>query len=576
MFQSPVALMVLRGLQKRRGREDVVMTQIRCAIYTRKSSEEGLDQEFNSLHAQREACSAYIASQKHEGWRELTQHYDDGGLSGGTLERPALQRLMEDVDAGRIDQIVVYKIDRLTRSLADFAKLVDRLDLAKCSFVSVTQSFNTATSMGRLTLNVLLSFAQFEREVTAERIRDKIAASKAKGMWMGGTVPLGYKPKDRSLVIIEEEAEEVRRMFELYDELGTLDAVLQRLHQNDNTCASTFTRTRLHTLLRNPIYAGRIRHKDQVYEGRHEAIIEQTLWDRVQDKLQQQAAYPRRQRISAKQPSPLIGLVFDQSGKALTPTHTNKNGRRLRYYVSNHLVTGRRSELMDQDRSKRGSEANARPLDGWRLPAPKLEQAARDAIKARLSPDQLSTLLRPGHGLSATQLEALHHRLAEFEPDLPGCIDRIDIEPGQLRFQLDAAKLAEALQLPQAELAEDAFCFVSAFTHRKRGQESRIVLEASSQRNSDASIDRTLIANIARARGIYQSLKCGQSFDVIAKHTGTSKRRLQHLLPLAFLAPDIVDRILSGQQPTELTSQWLKDNELPSDWDQQQRVIAGL
>ncbi len=265
--------------------------------HTRKSSEEALEQEFNSLHVQREACAAYVASQKHEGWLLLEGAYDDGGLSGGSLERPALQRLLEDVRSGIVDQIVVYKIDRLTRSLADFAKIVDVLDAAEASFVSVTQSFNTATSMGRLTLNMLLSFAQFEREVTAERIRDKIAASKRKGLWMGGQVPLGYDADGRTLAINVSDARTIRTLYELYERLGTIRQVKQeadrlglrsrrRTAPDGNTSGGNpFDRGHIHHILTNPVYAGRIRHRDKVFEGQHDAVIEPDRWDAVQNQL---------------------------------------------------------------------------------------------------------------------------------------------------------------------------------------------------------------------------------------------------------------------------------------------------
>ena len=283
------------------------MKKIRCAIYTRKSSEEGLEQEFNSLHAQREACAAYVASQKAEGWVLLPTQYDDGGISGGTLERPVMQQLLTDVDAGLVDQIVVYKIDRLTRSLADFAKIVERLDAARASFVSVTQSFNTATSMGRLTLNMLLSFAQFEREVTAERIRDKIAASKRKGLWMGGYVPLGYDADGRTLRINESEAKTVRTLYDLYRDYGTIREVRAAaaglgLRSKYRTNADgrmqggrPFGRGHIHHILTNPLYAGKIRHKGQVHEGQHPAIIAPDLWDEVQahtDRRGQEAPRP--------------------------------------------------------------------------------------------------------------------------------------------------------------------------------------------------------------------------------------------------------------------------------------------
>ncbi|UYV35753.1 recombinase family protein [Rhodobacteraceae bacterium D3-12] len=271
--------------------------RIRCAIYTRKSSDEGLDQGFNSLDAQNEACAAFIASQRHEGWVAGKSRYDDGGISGGTLDRPGLQRLLADIDAGLVQMVVVYKIDRLTRSLADFAKLVERFDAAGCSFVSVTQAFNTASSMGRLTLNVLLSFAQFEREVTAERIRDKIAASKKKGLWMGGVPPLGYDPhpdtETRSLVVNAKEAETVRMIFGLYDDLGCLNAVMRRANETDLRSklhrfksgrvqgGKPFSRGQIYALLRNPIYIGKIRHKTKIWDGQHEPIIGIEHWDRI-------------------------------------------------------------------------------------------------------------------------------------------------------------------------------------------------------------------------------------------------------------------------------------------------------
>ncbi|MGA9253225.1 MAG: recombinase family protein, partial [Roseobacter sp.] len=355
------------------------MRRIRCAIYTRKSSEEGLDQDFNSLDAQREACEAYIASQKHEGWELLPDRYDDGGISGGHLERPSLQRLMQAVDEKRVDQIVVYKIDRLTRSLADFAKLVERLDQAEASFVSVTQSFNTATSMGRLTLNVLLSFAQFEREVTAERIRDKIAASKKKGLWMGGNVPLGYEADGRTLKINEEEAATIRTLYELYLEHGLIRVVKERaeglglrsrrrVRRAGRVSGGTpFDRGHIHHLLSNPIYAGRIRHKGQVYEGQHPAIVEPSIWDHVQQMLMNGAQKARGTKRKATR-SLLVGKLFDETGDRLTPSHSRKNGKRLRYYISHRLVKGR----------------SRKHPDAWRLPAEQLEGLIADLVRKHL------------------------------------------------------------------------------------------------------------------------------------------------------------------------------------------------
>ena len=367
------------------------MKKIRCAIYTRKSAEEGLEQEFNSLDAQREACAAYVASQKAESWVLLPTVYEDAGLSGGTLERPGLQRLLADIDAGLVDQIVVYKVDRLTRSLSDFAKLVDRLDAASTGFVSVTQSFNTATSMGRLTLHMLLSFAQFEREVTAERIRDKVAASKRKGLWMGGRVPLGYEKDERTLRINEAEAETVRTLYALYRKHGTLrqvkaeaDRLGLRTKQRfaadgTRTGGLPFRRGHLHCLLTNPLYAGRIRHQRRVYEGQHPSIIAPELWDAVQTQLQAGAAKPRRRTTKGRAArSPLAGKLFDETGDRLTPSHTKKkNGQRLRYYVSRRLI----------------QHSGQKDLSGWRLPAPMLEQTIVHLIRQHVDATTFSASL---------------------------------------------------------------------------------------------------------------------------------------------------------------------------------------
>ncbi len=321
------------------------MSRLRCAIYTRKSTEEGLDQDFNSLDAQREACEAYIASQAGEGWRLIKTHYDDGAYSGGTMDRPALQRLLADIDAGKVDTIVVYKVDRLTRSLADFARIVELFDANDVSFVSITQQFNTTTSMGRLTLNMLLSFAQFEREVTGERIRDKIAASKRKGMWMGGVVPLGYDVIDRKLIINETEAETVRTLFRLYLQQANVRLVKEEADKLDLRTKSRkpnngrrrggepFMPGHIYKLLSKPIYVGEIVHKGERHAGEHEAIIDRETWDGVQEQLGRNAVV-RHRASNAKAPSLLAGMLFDEGGNRLVPSHASKAGRRYLYYVS--------------------------------------------------------------------------------------------------------------------------------------------------------------------------------------------------------------------------------------------------
>ena len=355
---------------------------LRCAIYTRVSTDQGLEQDFNSLDAQREASEAYIKSQAHEGWRLVRDRYDDGGFSGGSMDRPALQKLLIDVQARRIDVIVVYKVDRLTRSLADFAKLVETFDAHGVSFVSVTQSFNTTTSMGRLTLNVLLSFAQFEREVTGERIRDKIAASKKKGMWMGGVVPLGYRVEDRALHIVDDHAAIVRSLFQRYLEAGSVVRLKQCLDAEGlripiridgagrSTGGGLFSRGHIYKLLSNPIYVGRIGHKGQVHEGQHAPIVDQDLWDRVQQSLREHLGSARTKRTRQSSEALLAGKLFDDRGNRMSPTWARKGSKRWRYYVSQAALQG--------DKSKAGSIV--------RVPAPELEALVTEAV-GKLSAD---------------------------------------------------------------------------------------------------------------------------------------------------------------------------------------------
>jgi site-specific DNA recombinase len=360
---------------------------LHCAIYTRKSSEEGLEQSFNSLDAQREACAAFIASQRHEGWQAMPTRYDDGGYSGGSLERPALKRLLDDVVANKINVIVVYKVDRLTRNLADFAKIVEAFDAKGISFVSVTQQFNTTSSMGRLTLNILLSFAQFEREVTGERIRDKIAASKKKGMWMGGLVPLGYHLESRKLVPSPKEAELVSKIFTLYLELGCVRKLAERLDCEKIKTKVWMTRTgarlgglafargALYHLLRNRLYLGETRHRDQWYPGEHKGIVARSLWDRVQAQLNSNLR-KRRNRVRERASSLLTGLVENEHGTRYTPSFTVRRGRRYRYYVS---------QLTIRNPASHGSGST-------RLPAQELESRVIEKLLAFLKSDARSSM----------------------------------------------------------------------------------------------------------------------------------------------------------------------------------------
>ena len=555
---------------------------IRCAIYTRKSSEEGLDQEFNSLDAQFEACAAYIASQKAEGWKLVPERYDDGGISGGTLERPGIKRLMADVDAGRVDMIVVYKIDRLTRSLSDFARLVDRLDAVDCSFVSVTQAFNTSTSMGRLTLNVLLSFAQFEREVTSERIRDKIAASKKKGMWMGGMVPLGYDvdpdPKRRGLVINPIEAAHIRTIFALYDEHECLRTVAQTIRDRGiRSKQRTFESGRqwggavlshgaVHAILTNPVYAGRIRHKHQVYDGLHDAIVDEALWDRVQTKLQAHAARPRvRDRVTRelRQPeakSPLAGKLFDETGDRLTPSHskraTKSGAKRIRYYVSRRLLNGAKDDPA-----------------GWRLPALKLERAVCAAIAARLAEAADRLFCEPDPiALYAAQdaLRRIHARLQTRDVDLmQAIVDRATIAPRRLEIVLDRTGLAQMLDVGPDAIADDALRIGTGFELRRRGVEVKIVTG-----RFERAPDQTLINAIARAHQWLAEARRGVSLTAIGRRHGWTDSPVRQRIRLAFLSPAITAAILDGRQPPELTLQHLLTTPIPLDWDRQAEALG--
>jgi site-specific DNA recombinase len=446
---------------------------VRCAIYTRKSSEEGLEMSFNSLDAQREACQAFIASQRQEGWRALPSLYDDGGFSGGSMERPALKRLLEDVENGQVDTIVVYKVDRLTRSLADFAKIVEALDARSVSFVSVTQQFNTTTSMGRLTLNVLLSFAQFEREVTGERIRDKIAASKRKGMWMGGRAPLGYDVKQRKLVVNQEEARLVNDLYRRYLELGSVSKLKTYLDQQGLKSKKRVSATGKHSggvsffpgalylILQNPIYLGEVRHRNDSYPGEHEAIIPRDLWELVQAKLKNDNQ-GRRNGVKANCSSLLVGLIQDAAGNRLSPSHTVKNGKRYRYYVSQATAQG----------SDRQSKA-------IRLPAYDIERQVSLRLQSFLqSPNEvMKGLALPGDGPELTHqlILAAKKRAEEWSMVSPAVV-RDFVKRVVRRVVVGPDKID--LETRRSELR--AF-----FTDNQLGASSRTVLQGQESRADD-------------------------------------------------------------------------------------------
>jgi len=370
-----------------------IVRRRRCAIYTRKSSDEGLEQDFNSLDAQREACGNFIASQRAEGWLALDDHYDDGGFSGGTLDRPALKRLIADIEGGAVDIVVVYKIDRLSRSLMDFAKLVEIFERNDVTFISVTQAFNTTTSMGRLTLNILLSFAQFERELSGERIRDKIAASRKRGIWMGGWAPFGYEVKDRKLVINEADARVVRSIFGRFITLRSATVLARELHSKGvrNRYGRLLDKGSIYKLLVNRVYIGDAVHKGTAYLGEHEAIIDRRTWDRAHAILQES---PRKRATTARASTPALlkGLIFDGHGNAMSPTHTRKRGKQYRYYVSQAVLKGK-------------TEAAAT----MRVPAGEIEQIAVGQIRRLLSQPEMivatwKQLKRTGSPLAEQQV----------------------------------------------------------------------------------------------------------------------------------------------------------------------------
>jgi site-specific DNA recombinase len=433
----------------------------RCAIYTRKSTEEGLEKDFNSLEAQREACAAFIQSQKHEGWTPTSTAYDDGGYSGGTMERPALQRLLADIEAGRIDVIVVYKVDRLTRALSDFAKLVEVFDRRGVSFVSITQQFNTTTSMGRLTLNILLSFAQFERELIGERVRDKVAASKKKGMWMGGTVPLGYDAKDRKLVINKVEARKVVDIYRRYLRLKSVRALQVELDaagirskrrvRPDGTEVGNqrFSQGALYLLLQNRTYRGEATHKGNAYPGEHSAIVNKPLWDAVQAALADNRVQ-RASGVNTKAPSLLTALLFDEAGERLTPTWSVKKGTRYRYYVSTSLVKG-------------GSKAHSTRR---RIPAGNLETIVMERLRRLLSSrgevlDAIegASIGRTGQG----QLIQRGRQIAEELDQTPektrtivtALVRRVEIGPDSVKIDFSRDRLAALLVSEHERMSND-------------------------------------------------------------------------------------------------------------------------
>jgi len=504
---------------------------VRCAIYTRKSTEHGLELEFNSLHAQREACEAYIKSQTHEGWRALSKHYDDPAYSGANLDRPALQHLLEDIDAGRIDVIVVYKIDRLTRSLADFAKLVEIFDKKGISFVAVTQQFNTTTSMGRLTLNVLLSFAQFERELSSERVRDKVAASRKKGKWTGGGVPLGYDAKDKKLVVNQPEAEIVQYIYRRYLELKclrhlTADLAEKRIVSKQRTSPSgrrtggvRFTYGPLAYLLKNRTYLGEMGHKGAWFPGEHNAIIDPALFNAVQDLLKSNSVERRQQRSESR--SLLTGLLFDDRGNRMSPSFSTKRGVRYRFYVSSAILTGRRDEA--------GSVC--------RVSAPDLEGSI---------------------------VSALRERFAQISGDLN--------DQDLIGAQIERIVLGQTTILVTLK-ADDATGSLIEIARPQLPTSSHARIETDGCQSIEEP-DVGLIQAVARAHLWLKALSDGtyQSIEELADVAKLHPKVIRKGLRLAFLAPDLTETIVVGCHPTSLNLSKLQGLSSLC-WDEQRRLL---
>jgi DNA invertase Pin-like site-specific DNA recombinase len=527
---------------------------VRCAIYTRVSTEHGLDQEFNSLDAQYDAASAYIKSQAHAGWTLIRSRYDDGGYSGGSTDRPDLQRLLDDIRSRKIDVIVVYKVDRLTRSLADFAKLVELFDVHGVSFVSVTQQFNTTTSMGRLTLNVLLSFAQFEREVTSERIRDKIAASKRKGLWVGGPLPMGYQMKDGKVAVVEGEAERVRFIFRRYLELGGVNGLVRDLRERNIRTKERplatgvtrggvpFGRGSLFYLLRNRFYIGEVKYKDEILPGEQPAILDRALFDAVQQKLTDQ--WSNRTTIRNASEHLLTGLLFDDAGHRMVPTHASKAGIRYRYYVSLPHLHGE---------SKTASVGSVS-----RVPAPALEEIVVKTINAHL----VACGERPASAAANTgDGKVVIERAAH-----------IDVHKDRLVIRLKSADGEEPFEAANQDV-------ISISWQKPPSRRSRQILVPHGVPKNEVRPTRIerrarLVSAIARGRRWLDEIVSGSVTDVqqIASRQKCSVRQVNLTISLAFLAPELVRAAVEGRLPRGIGVERLRDP--PAEWSRQFEALG--
>jgi site-specific DNA recombinase len=553
---------------------------LRCAIYTRKSSAEGLEQDFNSLRAQREACEAYIASQKQEGWKPVPDTYDDGGFSGGSMERPALQALLADIGAGHIDVVVVYKVDRLTRSLTDFAKIVEVFDAHGVSFVSITQQFNTTSSMGRLTLNVLLSFAQFEREVTGERSRDKIAASEKKGLWMGGCAPIGYSAKDQTLVINEPEAAKVRKIFRLYLEHRCVRRVQVELDRLELTTGRyvaktgrvsggvSFSRGHLYRILSNPIYAGEIEHKGARHPGQHPAIVDRETWDAVQAMLKSNSQ-GHRTRSNAKESSLLAGLLVDKHGNRFMPTHAVKNGKRYRYYVLQPKST---SDEKESPLRVSAGEIEAVVISQVRGVLSDPERMLEALALRGAKPNILRDALSKARSLATTLEEASPQNRRAIIANIVARIVHAD----GLRILLDRHALA--IRLIGSSRAGDEFYAIEApLILMRRGAEMLLITKDDC--NSGARpLDLPLLKALGRGHTWFAALASGRVKSVreLARQEGLTDRYISRQVAFGFMAPKLVEAILAQEQRfSNFCIEDLRDDQLPLSWHRQCDTTLG-
>lgn len=526
--------------------------KVRCAIYTRKSSEEGLEQNFNSLDAQREACEAYIKSQMHEGWFLLDKQYNDGGFSGGTMERPAFKEHLKDIENDKIDIVVVYKVDRLTRSLMDFSKIIDVFDRHETSFVSITQQFNTTTSMGRLTLNILLSFAQFEREVTGERIRDKIAASNKKGMWMGGRPPIGYKKEDKKLVIHKEEVQKVRMIFDKYLDLKSVPKLMHYLKENKIKTKTDkyFSKGQLYHLLANKIYIGKITHKDKVYDGEHDAIICDETFEKVQ-KLLYENKVDKTCGVKSSSNSLLASLIYDDLGNKMTPSHSNNHGRRYRYYISRAL----------KNNEETGSVS--------KIPAGEVEKFVIETTKEFLQDkEQIQKIVSEYKISKQNKLIYIAQNIQDYsEPKLiKTIIHKIMVSKNLIEITYNEASIKNVLNA----LANNQEIVVPD----KNEELTPIVISKNIKITQPSRNDNILILNakeydtpepnpylvnaIVKSFYYHKQIQAGKTIEDLQTEEGLKDSKyIRNIMNLKYISPELAKQILNGTQPQELSLQKL-------------------